>query len=51
MGVKFKSEYNTLRCETMEEKMGLMEDRQELQKKIEEQEQRAFSSFSQIGPH
>ena len=37
--LKFKSEYNTLRCETMEQKLGLMEDRAELRKKIEEQSQ------------
>ena len=37
--LKWKSEYNTLRCETMEEKMKLMEDREELQKKIQEQSQ------------
>ena len=37
--LKFKSEYNTLRCETMEQKLGLMEDRAELRKKIEEQKQ------------
>ena len=37
--LKLKSEYNKLRCETMSEKMGLMEDREKLRKKIEEQEQ------------
>ena len=37
--LKWKSEYNTLRCETMQEKMGLMEDREELQKQIQEQSQ------------
>ena len=37
--LKWKSEYNTLRCETMEEKMKLMEDREELLKKIQEQSQ------------
>ena len=36
---QWKSEYNTLRCETMEEKMKLMEDREELQEKIQEQSQ------------
>ena len=37
--LKFKSEYAILRCETMEEKMGLMDERQELQRKIQEQSQ------------
>ena len=37
--LKFKSEYAILRCETMEEKMRLMDERQELQKKIQEQSQ------------
>ena len=37
--LKWKSEYNTLRCETMEEKMKLMVEREELQKTIKEQSQ------------
>ena len=37
--LKWQGEYKSIKCDVMQQKLGLMEDREELQKKIQEQKQ------------